>query len=197
MRQWIIPLLATMTLLVAPAQADDGLYGSIKAGGAIIPNISTAPDAILAIVPPPTANFDLDFSTKFVGSVALGYQRDKFMFEAEAGYNNADFTPVVTGGAATTGSLITLMANGYFSPQEDEDFQPYLGAGVGLGLLELGTTNTTKLAFQAIFGARYRVSDQLYVGVEYRYLQVGTVAQTDSYQSHVFMGTVTIKLGDR
>jgi len=79
-----------------------------------------------------------------------------------------------------SGSVDTafLMANAYYDFDEVGGFQPYVGAGVGAGFVNVEYSPSgvgivddedTVLAYQAIAGAAYRISDRFTVFGQYRY----------------------------
>lgn len=125
-----------------------------------------------------------EFDGGYGVGIAVGYQfTPNFRAEAEATYRNSDVDSTTltqrTGGAVvgtttsnTNGSFesTTVMANGYIDlplPSYPA-FAPYIGGGIGW-LFQHDGAEENAFAYQAMAGARYFVTDQTALNIEYRY----------------------------
>ena len=128
------------------------------------------------------ANADLEHNTGIAGILALGHgYANGLRAEFEMGYrrNSVDSSGnTSTGGAATARSA---MINGYYDISTGTKFFPYVGAGIGAGMLNVNanpTGNTslngrdTGLALQGIVGLGYQFDTNWSGSLEYRYFTV-------------------------
>jgi outer membrane protein OmpA-like peptidoglycan-associated protein len=119
-------------------------------------------------------------------SLSVGYGFGSVRAELE-GSVRSNANGVVTGGSFNRlhGDARTwgLMVNGLYDIDLGSRFTPYVGAGVGLGIVDARLTGRvgavrvtayddldTTFAYQGIAGVAYAVSDRMHVTADYRYL---------------------------
>ncbi len=149
------------------------------------------------------AEYDVGFGI----TGAAGYDFGKFRVEGEVGYRKNDYDKVGVDGQTkvNTGGEVTgwdFMVNGYFDVENESDFTPYFGGGVGAAILDSSSLNAggitmssgddTVFAYQAIAGVAYTFAEVWMVQLEYRFFGTAdpTYSSTDSeYMSHnIFVG---------
>jgi len=116
------------------------------------------------------------------GDVYLGYDWGSFRADAEVGLrnNNIDKSTLSNGTVFKNGNVrtINVMANGYYDFEFGSPFVPYIGAGVGVALINSSLKQhgfefndfNTQFAYQGIAGVSYNFSPNLAANLEYRYL---------------------------
>jgi len=162
-------------------------------------------------------------SDGYIAGGALGYNVGPFLFggnfrvELGLDYRSNDISRVRAGGVAlagSTGSVDNLagMVNGIVDlPIDLGGIKPYLGAGAGFasvslshvgaaGFLLSNDTDTVP-AIQGIAGAKYDLTPNWAVGVEYRFLAgfnmrfhspvLATDFSTSDYHSHSVLASIT------
>ena len=121
---------------------------------------------------PPKTLVEAGVSEALVDSLGYGFQNG-FRTEAEFGYRNNDFEDF--DGDATA---LSLMANLFYDFNRDGNWHPYLGVGVGgaqvsvdggSGPITFDDDDDTVLAYQALAGIAFPISDRLQLDVGYRY----------------------------
>jgi OOP family OmpA-OmpF porin len=115
-----------------------------------------------------------------------------FRLEGEVTYRDNNISGLSggqTGGSVISGnaSSLAFMANGYYDIATGSWWTPYIGGGLGLAL-DHQTINSTpmpgnvvdgtssELAYQAMAGIGYQITDSLNFAIEYRYF--GTTSPT-------------------
>jgi opacity protein-like surface antigen len=98
-----------------------------------------------------------------------------FRTDAELLYSEADAKTGQTGKTKTLAGLL----NAYYDFTTGTKFQPFVGAGVGLGQVKLDGApyhgDDTGFAYQLITGVAYPITDRISAQVAYRYLGVNDV----------------------
>ncbi len=128
---------------------------------------------------------DLDGKSEYdigpAGNIYLGYDWGSFRADAEVSLRTNDVKEAKLEGEtfAKNGHFRTIgiMANGYYDFDFGSPFVPYVGAGVGVALLdsELKAGGNkfndfnTQFAYQGIAGVSYNFSPNLAANLEYRY----------------------------
>ncbi len=121
-------------------------------------------------------------------AVAIGYRYGGgFRSEFEVGFRRNDldsvsaagtfFGTAVAANAALNGDVSTAygLINLYYDIDMRSAWSPYVGAGIGGASVELDSTTLdvddtdTVLAYQALIGASYRISDNVWARGGYRY----------------------------
>ena len=148
-----------------------------------------------------------DFNLGPAGDIYLGYDWGSFRADAELSLrtNSIDKLRVdgVTEGKNGHQRTIGIMANGYYDFEFGSRFVPYVGAGVGVALMNLQGRDAlgkfsdfnTRFAYQGIAGVSYNFSPNLAANLEYRYLGTteptfsdnGVKVKTDSLGNHTVL----------
>jgi OOP family OmpA-OmpF porin len=160
-----------------------GPYVRLEGGLSIPENLSGSP------VPGITGGTAKRDDGYIVGGAA-GYKWGPWRGELNLDYAEQDVTSGTNVYAGTTGSAnlkgnssnLSFMLNGYYDINTHTRFTPYLGFGVGVSYFRLNkvATNATPsvaiansgdyvFAYQPIIGVSYAITDQLLIGLEYRY----------------------------
>ncbi|MCX9148721.1 OmpA family protein [Erythrobacter sp. WG] len=170
----------------------------------------------------------INTGTGWEGDVVLGYDFGRFRLEAEAGYKNQDHdTLFITGpntgglpvgtrlGPDSTQKTYSAMVNGLIDFGRDDGLQVYAGGGAGIARVdfELGVPGRadfiddsgTAFAWQGIAGLRYPVTDNIDVGLKYRYFRVENLningfnnAPLEArLESHSALASVIVNFGGR
>lgn len=154
----------------AAASPADGPYLRLEGGG-LFPNggavTTTGPNFRIAPDDAPTAG------------AALGLRLTPFRLEIEGVWMRSS-TSANANGVSGRLTNIPAMANFYLDIASGSPFEPYIGFGIGASFVSLKggspsagqiDSSTRVLAFQPIIGANYYVTDQVAVGVQYRYFK--------------------------
>ncbi len=130
---------------------------------------------------------DAEYDAGFLGGLAIGYRAaPNWSFEGELMYRSNDIDSLInrdTGALrASSGDFasLALMANARYHFRPGEDFQPYVGVGVGLVEeidVDIDFPNTQQersfsdvaLGLQAMVGAKYGLTDRISLSAEARY----------------------------
>jgi OOP family OmpA-OmpF porin len=90
---------------------------------------------------------------------------------------------------------VAFMANAYYDFDTGTAFTPYLGAGVGVALIDFNFATGTGFedtdavfAYQAMVGVDYAVAPQIKIGLQYRFF--GT--QNPSFTDNIASGPITL-----
>ena len=159
-------------------------------------------------------NFDLGY----VGTAAIGYNWffpesiADLRVELEGSYRYNDIDDINSISSSGEVQAFSAMVNGYFDFRTNLVVVPYVGAGVGAthirhedngagGALATIDDNDTALSYQVMAGFNYNMSENLAIGVEYRFHETEDFTFTrsagadfeDEYNHHSAM--VTVRLG--
>jgi OmpA-OmpF porin, OOP family len=169
---------AAALLVAAPAMAQEyqatGLYVGAGAGVNIRQNDSWNVKG---------SNIDgkSEYDIGPAGNIYLGYDWGSFRADAEVSLRTNDVKEAKFGGQtfAENGHLRTIgiMANGYYDFDFGSPFVPYIGAGVGVAMLNSELKNNgntfndfnTQFAYQGIAGVSYNFAPNIAANLEYRY----------------------------
>ena len=127
------------------------------------------------------SEFKLNENPGPMGIAALGYNFSyNLRGEIEYGYRHNDAKNVTLPSGATTPTALGLkanamaqsfMANGYYDFMPVWAFIPHVGAGVGAANVKVNNVgHQWPFAWQAMAGAEYPVSQNVKLGLEYRFL---------------------------
>jgi len=180
MRKLVIGLALASTAFASPALArDDSWYIEGNAGGMLVEDIKNFTGLNNEGV--------LDLKTGYDFGGIVGYDFGGFRIEAEASYRRAEeksfstttanFPDARTGGGA---EALSFMLNGLLDFGPDDGLQGFVGGGVGVGRVKnavLLSPNSplslvdsdTGLAWQALAGVRTPITDNIDVGLKYRF----------------------------
>lgn len=122
------------------------------------------------------------------GSASLGYRRNAWQYEFNATY--------MSNGIKSSGGLnindkgtktTYLGGNILYGFNQKGRWQPYVGGGLGLAMInlpnELSSKNKNALGFQGILGLSVKISRHSELFTEYRHLQTGSFSATPSSSS--------------
>jgi opacity protein-like surface antigen len=220
MRKIAIGLALCSTALASPALArDNAVY--VEAGF----GPSLAQDFEIEPVEPARLDAELEEDHGFDGGVAIGYDYGSFRIEIEGSYREFDHDrfsfasgPVYEGplGKSTTASV---MGNALLDLGDDDGLQFFVGAGAGSVYVDQAVAVTPdgleqnlfngdewEFAWQALAGVRAPLTENLDVGLRYRFFNVpdyriggsfGTPYIDTDWSSHSILGTVTLNFGER
>ncbi|MFO0408875.1 MAG: outer membrane protein [Dolichospermum sp.] len=126
---------------------------------------------------------DLSLDSGFQLTAAGGYQRKDTRAEVEVSFRSpgADKLTVSGNEANLTGNVnqTTFLVNGYYDIPTKSKLRPYVGAGIGFGLIspdikfagnKVETSNGTSFAYQGKIGVEYEVVKKGNAFVEFKYL---------------------------
>lgn len=175
--------LASTTLVATPAAAtaDNAGYVGIE-GGLWFPRDTNVEFEYLY----DGINYDYDFDVEhemgFDGDIIGGYDFGAFRAEAELGYKTADIDEIDFGdGVAESDvdgdlSVFSLMGNILWNPTMSGNWDAYLGGGIGWAWSEFDDDSSDSFkdnafAWQLIAGVGYRLSENIELGLKYRYFE--------------------------
>ena len=153
--------------------------------------VALLPDSSVALTVGTTdSTEDVGFDTGFEIGGVVGYDMGFVRVEGEIGYRRAGVDlEGITGLAADTAfdlSSLSFMANGLFSYDTDF-FEVYAGGGLGYARHTRSASGTTTFAdsasdggfaWQIVVGADYFFSEEVSVGIKYRYGQTQGMNET-------------------
>src|SRR5690606_36321309 len=202
MRKLFIGFALATSMLANPAMARDGsvyagIEGGVLFGDSLDVDFDADGDEIIGDDEVDLFTLDTDRGWDVDG--VLGYDFGNFRLEAEAGYKTADVdrlessagfdldpsTPAVDTGFDVDGdiSIKSLMVNALADFGPDDGAQFYVGGGFGRAwanldgaVAEVGPfidDSDSSWAWQLIAGARFAVSQNVDLGLKYRYFNVG------------------------
>jgi outer membrane protein OmpA-like peptidoglycan-associated protein len=173
-RDLLIGSALAVTLPFAAQAATNGIY----VGGAAGVNFAT--DAKLT---GGAVSDTVKFDTGVAGALSLGYGfGNGFRSEIEASLRNNGANGVKSGVPANIGGSTStwgLLFNTLYDFDTGTAFTPYIGAGIGLAIVDAKLTGNgatvyndtdTAFAYQAIAGVSYAVNNNLALTADYRYL---------------------------
>ena len=191
MRKLAIAVALASTAMATPAVArDHSFYAGLEGGGMIVEDMHLGyTDANLNIDDAYRVNFGTGYDIDAVAGYDFGFVR----LEGELAYKHAGVDSVniidsrigPISGMAEGGRVNVLsgMVNALLDFGPDDGLQGYIGGGVGLANIKLsaatGTTGTpsfsasdSRVAMQAIAGVRYPVSQNIDIGLKYRFFNM-------------------------
>jgi OmpA-OmpF porin, OOP family len=228
MRKLAIAMALASTAIASPALArDDSWYVGLEGGAMIVEDINFN---LTRAGAPGTATVDHDYGYDVDGIV--GYDFGVFRLEAEVGYKRAVVEnyeggglSVQTGGgtlspgirypAGGSTSALSFMLNGLLDFGDETGISGFVGGGAGVARVKFSDyrlNNTTavilddsdtRFAWQGIAGVRAPLTDNIDVGLKYRFFNVSrlrTVGVTGDdfrgrFRSHSLLGSVIFNFG--
>lgn len=226
MRKLAIAAVLASTAMATPALArDDAWYIGIEGGAMIVEKL----DIDIANVRNQASarqrnGYDVDG--------IIGYDFGAFRLEAEVGYREARLksynslvaVPVESPAFAPAGnyrnpagrtSALSFMLNGMLDFGDDDAISGFVGGGVGVARVKLsnyrlrnGATflndSDTGFAYQAIAGVRAPLTDNIDVGLKYRFFNADKVdlvnsrgvVQRTRFRSHSILGSLIYNFGE-
>lgn len=189
-------LASAAAIAAVPAQAREGQFYVGIDGGVLLED---QVDVDLALTDPQTNAAFADTETGIDADIVFGYDFGAFRLEAEGGYKRASYSGltvldsrILPGGLTVpVGTVVqneddlaiwSGMVNGLLEFGKDDGFHIFGGGGVGFANLDLpvvvdgvGTVvddSATDFAWQLLAGARVAITDNLDLGVKYRYFVI-------------------------
>lgn len=156
----------------AAAAAPTGFYATFFAGGSFASGDMTYSDTSI----PVGITFQTDLDPGFIVGGALGmsvYQNLRGEIEFSYMQATVDDSDLPSGFPELTSTGYNLLGNLWYDFENDTDFTPYLGAGVGYGYNETGAEGenyeSSGLLYQLGGGVKFDVADNIALDVGYRY----------------------------
>jgi opacity protein-like surface antigen len=226
MRKLVIGMAMASTAIASPALARDGAwYVELDGGPMIVEDIEfdlpAAPNAV-----------QVDHHKGYDFGGVVGYDFGFIRLEAEGSYRSADIRElqVGTAGVARLGaqtinsttlaadgdsSVLSFMVNALADFGPDDGLQGFVGGGVGVARTKFDgvTINTSGpgflddsdsgLAWQVLAGVRAPLTDNIDVGLKYRFFNTSGLDMVDSlgrdtnakWRSHSLLGTIGFNFG--
>jgi outer membrane protein OmpA-like peptidoglycan-associated protein len=229
MKKTAILLAGAAITIAAPAQAREGqVYVGIDGGVLLEDQV----DVDLANTDPQTNGAFADTNTGFDADIVVGYDFGAFRLEAEGGYKRAGYdgltvvnSGILPGGITVPSGTVVQneedlaiwsgMLNGLVEFGSDDGVQIFGGGGVGFANLDLPVVvdgvgmviddSATDFAWQLLAGARVAITDNLDLGVKYRYFVLdgfeleaanGAPIEAD-FASHSVLASLTYNFGSK
>jgi OOP family OmpA-OmpF porin len=171
--------LVLLSLFLGNSAAAGGFYLGVHGGLTILE------DADLAVDNPGAPTLDLTLKTDrgWLAGAAAGYEWSSGVaLEGELTYRKNELDKVKGMGAnidlGGDENSWAAMANAYYHLHTGTPFTPYIGAGIGVAQLTIDAKpqgaaefkdSDTQFAYQGIAGVSYALTNQLSLGLEYRY----------------------------
>ena len=207
MRKLAIAVALASTALASPAFArDHSPYVGIEAGGMIVedqdfdysdPTINND-DGVL------DSGYIVNYKTGFDVDLIAGYDLGFVRLEGELAYKRAsvdgiNVDPLIAPAGDTSGnidggrvSVFSGMANVLLDFGNEDGLSGYIGGGAGFASVKLsaGTSTTgaheisdsdSRPAFQGIAGVRYAVSQNIDIGLKYRFFTATNLKFSDDF----------------
>src|SRR3954453_6627803 len=186
MRKLAITMALASTALATPAVArDHSVYVGLEGG---VMWVEDSPFAVTDAQTNPV--YTIDHKTGYDVDAIAGYDFGAVRIEAEIGYKRASIDSVNTIDtvfpASGHASALSLMGNVLFDFGDENGLSGYAGGGLGVARAKFGFSSAnvfpygavsfsgsdSRLAWQAILGARYAVTPNFDVGLKYRLFNV-------------------------
>ena len=208
MRKYLLAA-AIVTVIGSPAIARDhsGYIG--LEGGVLFPETSHL-GGTFSDSSGTDGTFGLKYKTGYDLDLNGGYDFGMFRLEAELGYKRAGLSRITApdvslpiGGHARA---LSGMGNALIDFGGNGSFGGYLGGGVGIANVKFAgdgvSANDTKFAWQALAGLYTPVSQNVDVGLKYRYFRTGKLKFSDStgevsgrFSSHSLLASLAYNFG--
>lgn len=221
MRNLLLGVALASTALASPAFArDKEFYFEADGGVMILDNFDLDVNGVedAARLRPDSRDLGLKVDGYDFGGI-VGYDLGSFRLEAETSYRRArsgSLTLAGLGTADTAGktTAASLMANALVDFGPDDGLQGFIGGGAGMARVSANVRTALGpvvndsdrgFAWQVIAGVRAPLSDNIDVGLKYRFFNVPNVDLVGAFgddletrwRSHSLMGTLTVNLGRR
>jgi len=205
MRNLAIAAALASTAMASPALArDDAWYIGVEGGAMIVEDFDVDIGALNN-----AAKIDSDYGYDVDG--IIGYDFGAFRLEAEVAYKEAKFDSISdasgTFDAFGKGSALSFMINGMLDFGDDDGLSGFVGGGAGVARVKASddffSDSDTGFAWQAIAGVRAPLSDNVDIGLKYRFFNVDKVNLVDTdgesaqtrWRSHSILGSLIYNFG--
>ena len=184
----VICLVSLLGFSISAHAQDSDNYVSFGLG------ITETDDTSFQVAP---GTIDTEFEDDWNYSAAYGWYREGYRYEVELVVGEDDVSShTLNGGAPLAGptggiNMAGVLFNGYYDFSTASAFTPYLGAGLGIAMIEaegFGVAaipdvlddDDTVLAYQVMAGIGYEISDRTSLFAEYRYFGTDSADVTTS-----------------
>lgn len=223
MRKLAIMVALATTALATPAMArDNAWYVGIEGGGLLVEDSNFDIGAV-------NNGLKVDHEYGYDVDGIIGYDFGPIRIEGEVGYKRAEneaLTSTVNGlGGVPAGryeskysgstSALSFMVNGLLDFGANDGLNGYVGGGAGMarvkadnyrfngGLTALDDSDT-RFAWQAIAGVRYPVTENVDLGLKYRFFNVDDLKMTAAdgqtangrFRSHSLLASLVFNFGE-
>ncbi len=227
MRKMAIAAALASTAIATPALArNDAWYIGVEGGAMIVEDIALDIGTLKA-----AGQVDHKYGYDVDG--IIGYDFGSFRMEAEVGYKQAQVdaytsttstarggtlanaTPGTFRGASGKTSALSFMLNGLLDFGDDDAISGFVGGGVGVARVKQAYALTsagkflndsdTGFAYQALAGIRAPLTDNIDVGLKYRFFNADGVDTIDSlgrankgrFRTHSLLGSLIYNFGEK
>ena len=198
MRRYLLAAVAAAAI-ATPALARDGSpYVGIEGGLMIVEDM----DQDVTIGADRFNNgFSIDFKRGIDVDAIAGYDFGAFRLEGELGWKRLRTDEVLLSPALTNelglgvggdaidvssrGSVLSLMGNAMLDFGNDDGWSGYVGGGLGRARVKIAGDRDSAFAWQAIAGVRKAISDNIDVGLKYRFFNTGNLKFSDDFDDGV------------
>ena len=206
----VISLVSFLVFSVSAHAQDSGNYIAFGLG------ITETDDTSFQVAP---GTIDTEFDDDWNYSAAYGWKRGSYRFEGELVVGEDDVSShTLNGGAPLDGptggiNMAGILANGYYDFSTASALTPYVGAGLGLAMIEAEgfgvdaipdvlDDDDTVIAYQIMAGIGYDLSDRTSLFAEYRYFgtesaDVTTSVSTGSVDTELDFSSNQFRFGVR
>ncbi len=223
MRKLAIAMALASTAIASPALArDDSWYVGLEGGAMIVEDINFRLSRAGA---PGAAVVNHDYGYDIDGIV--GYDFGVFRLEAEVGYKRAVVesyeSSLITNGlvanvlrpAGGSTSALSFMLNGLLDFGDETGISGYVGGGAGVARVKFNNyrftsgpafldDSDTRFAWQGIAGVRAPLTDNIDVGLKYRFFNASRLRSVapngdlvnGRFRSHSLLGSVIFNFGE-
>jgi len=204
MRKFVIAAALATAAVSAPAAARDGApYVGVEGGPMVVQDMNFKIDRNGV-----RSNevYELDYNTGFDVDAIAGYDFGMFRAEGEIAYKRASansvYFDIADYDADGRSTVLSAMLNGLLDFGGEGSWRGYVGLGGGLAKVKTNFTNSTGsidldgsdsgFAWQMVAGVGIPISDNIELGLKYRYFTAPKVRYSDD--SALVCGTSTSAL---
>ncbi len=205
----VICLVSLLGFSASTHAQDSGNYITFGLG------ITSTDDTSFQVAP---GTIDTEFEDDWNYGAAYGWKREGYRYEVELVVGEDEVNSHTLNGeplAGATGgiNMASLLLNGYYDFSTGSAFTPYVGAGLGVAMVEaegFGVAaipdvlddDDTVIAYQIMAGIGYDLSDRTNLFAEYRYFgtesaEVTTSVSTGSVDTDLDFGSAQFRFGVR
>ncbi len=131
-------------------------------------------------------SLDFDLENGWIIGGAAGVNVTDFTFEGEVAFRSSSVESLTASYAGYSYSypadadveVTSILANGWYNVPLGEQWVGYGGGGIGVASADIGSYDGDyKFAWQLGIGLKYAMSEQMTLGVGYRYFQVSDIIE--------------------
>ncbi|PXA83657.1 flagellar motor protein MotB, partial [Nostoc sp. 3335mG] len=216
----VVMALASTALAGAAAHARDGAwYVGVEGGAMLVEDSHYSIDGVKSAL---KVNQHYGYDVDGI----VGYDFGPVRIEGEAGYKRSKIDDLTTAaatynGAAGSTSALSFMVNALLDFGDESGISGYVGGGAGIARVKADNwrdfkdtftvldDSDTRFAWQAIAGVRAPITDNIDVGLKYRFFNVRNVRMTGldpdtgtaadyrgKFRSHSILGSLIFNFGE-